>query len=158
MYTATTIVKYQDLRDRVRSKLAIVGKRLYDKNGNSLFDKVTASSIEDSVLESYVRQAANDTIAQLAGYIVSVSRVPGDESVTITFHTGQDMNTTLNMNIQDFCVLDATAMFMSSYYPQQAQPFIDAAKSAINNLVVDVFSKPLPTTDTSYSEIKTTVA
>lgn len=57
---------YNDIESSVLQAVSIIGKRLSDKNGNSLFGNTTLSSAEQSILEEYIKNAANILAGELA--------------------------------------------------------------------------------------------
>lgn len=59
-------IDWHNVKDTVVKHISYIGKRLDDKNGNSMFGKVTMSSEEERLLQQYVNAAAETFVGELA--------------------------------------------------------------------------------------------
>ncbi len=92
-------IDYEYIRDAVVRHFSFIGKRLADKNGTSLFGKVTMSSEEENLLKQYVAAATQIFVSELSPLLASydgenIADPSGTASFSITTTRSDDKSFT----------------------------------------------------------------
>lgn len=73
-------ISYDDIKQRVKRQMAVVGKRIADTQGHTMFAGVTLSSAEESVLKQYIKDATWQFAGSLAPLVSG--KVGSDNGIT----------------------------------------------------------------------------
>ena len=84
MSEKTTSISITELKKEVKGSLAMMGKRLSDKDGKTMFTSVTLSNAEETYLNTYLKKGVALFLGEFAPRITGYTK--GD-SITITFHS-----------------------------------------------------------------------
>lgn len=91
-------INYSTLYNKVARSLSVIGKRIVDENGNTLFGDITLSSRETEIMTDFFKQAVIAITAETASF---VSGSKPNTSITLTFPDNH--NRDLDPFIQDAC-------------------------------------------------------
>jgi len=132
----------------IKRHLAIIGKRLYTKDGKNLFSDITLSSAEDTnILTQYINSSAQDVEAMLKQFITS-SSYGATISMTITNTRGDsDFDTRVKDLAESYVTLNSVGEYLAMAHPDLAQKYRSDARQRIESLVSYVFYKKPPTTN-----------
>lgn len=129
----------------VKRHLSVIGKRLYDKQGNNLFANVTLSSAEDTaILTQYITSAAHDIEAALKQFI-SQADYGNTISMNISNTRGDsDFETRTNDMARAYITRSAVGEYLSMLHPDIAQKYHRDAQQRMETLIAYVFYKKPP--------------
>lgn len=152
----TITLNYTTLYAIVERSLSIIGKRMADDNGNTLFQDITLSSRETELINDYFRQAVIDLSASTAAFITGST----DTSITLTLPDRN--NSALEPFIQKSCEAYCTSYALHAWFnitaPRLANKYADDCNrqmAAINRLLHE---KSAPTAATSSpTDVETTI-
>ena len=142
----------------IKRHLAIIGKRLYTKDGKNLFSDITLSSAEDTnILTQYINSSAQDVEAVLKQFITDSTYGP-TISMTITNTRGDDdFQTRVQDMIESYVRLNTIGEYLSMVHPDLAQKYHADAQQRIEALMMYVIYKKPPTASgASYDDINGT--
>ena len=130
----------------IKRHLAIIGKRLYTKDGKNLFSDITLSSAEDTnILTQYINASAQNVEAVLKQFITA-STYGTTISLTITNTRGDsDFETRTQDLAESYITLNSTGEYLSMVHPDLAAKYQRDARQRIESLVEYVFYKKTPT-------------
>jgi hypothetical protein len=142
----------------IKRHLAIIGKRLYSKEGKNLFSDITLSSAEDTnILTQYINTSAQDVEAALKQFVTS-STYGATISMTITNTRGDtDFQTRVQDLIESYVRLNSIGEYLSMVHPDLAQKYYADARQRMESLMMYVIYKKAPTpSQSSYNDINGT--
>jgi hypothetical protein len=143
----------------IKRHLAIIGKRLYTKDGKNLFSDITLSSAEDTnILTQYINSSAQDVEAVLKQFITASTYGP-TISMTITNTRGDnDFQTRVQDMIQSYVTLNSIGEYLSMVHPDIAQKYHADAKQRMEALMMYVIYKnPASAPSYSYADVTGTI-
>ena len=79
----TITITISSLRDEIKGNLAMTGKRLSIKDGNTLYTSTTLSAAEEKYLTTYLRNGVSVFLGEFAPIITGYEE---DDNINITFH------------------------------------------------------------------------
>ena len=143
-------ITIQSLKDSIKRHLSVIGKRLYDKNGNNMFSNITVSTAEDPILEQYAKDAAQ-TVEAMCRQLVTEFTLT-DSSISITFQNTRqldDFDTRAAELVKTYIITEATGEYLAMTHPDIAQKYERDGLNAMNALITFVFHKQPPSVATS---------
>ena len=143
----------------IKRHLAIIGKRLYSKEGKNLFSDITLSSAEDTnILTQYINTSAQDVEAALKQFVTS-STYGATISMTITNTRGDtDFQTRVQDLIESYVRLNSIGEYLAMVHPDIAQKYYADARQRMESLMMYVIYKKAPTSPSySYADISGTI-
>lgn len=84
MADTTFTIDVNSIKKEVKSNLSVIGKRLTSKDGSTLFANTTLSSIEESLLSSYIKKGIDLFLGEVSPIVTGYTN---GNSVVVTFHT-----------------------------------------------------------------------
>ncbi|MBQ8711538.1 MAG: hypothetical protein IJ551_01750, partial [Prevotella sp.] len=140
-------INYDSVIRSVKRHLAIIGKRLRNKEGKNLFSDITLSSAEDKeILTQYINAAAQN-VAALLRPLLSSYTISTDEAVLTLDNTRSDAD--FENRCQDlsttYMVLFTTGEYLAMLHPELAQKYQTDAANAIQSLTRFSLYKQPPT-------------
>lgn len=149
-------IAISDIKKDMKAHLAIIGKRLYDKEGKNLFSNVTLSTAEEPVIEQYISTAAQNIEALLQHFITGFSVT--QKNVTISIHNtrgASDFSQRCEEMVKSYITIYVVAEYLAMTHPEMAEKYRQDAGNALLSLQLYVFHKQAPTEPTkSYEDIK----
>ena len=142
----------------IKRHLAIIGKRLYSKEGKNLFSDITLSSAEDTnILTQYINTSAQDVEAALKQFVTS-STYGATISMTIDNTRGDaDFQTRVQDLIESYVRLNSIGEYLAMVHPDLAQKYYADARQRMESLMMYVIYKKAPTpSQSSYNDINGT--
>lgn len=142
----------------IKRHLAIIGKRLYTKEGKNMFSDITLSSAEDTnILSQYINASAQDVEAALKEFITA-STYGASISMTIANTRGDtDFQTRVQDLIESYVRLNSIGEYLSMVHPDLAQKYYADARQRMESLMMYVIYKKAPTpSQSSYNDINGT--
>lgn len=147
MSTQKTI-NYSDIEKRVKRRLAIIGKRLQDKQGNILFAGTTLSSTEEVILKEYITEAVQVFFGNFAD---NVSYYNEHEDSFLVIFSGNRVNESPKMeefasNFESYIVAYVANTVLAMNYPDQAKKYEVDMQNHLQAATRLIHSKDAPTT------------
>lgn len=146
----TVTLDWCRIRDEVSKHLAIIGKRLTDKDGTTLFAKTTLSSEEESIIQHYVNAAAETFTGELAPLVTYYNS--GDFltfKVKNTRWADDDTGITVPFegNFIGYCIAYTANAVLGMTYPELSKKYGDDMTNHINAAIKLVYIKNEPSFD-----------
>lgn len=144
----------------IKRHLAIIGKRLYTKDGKNMFSDITLSSAEIELLNGYVNTSAQDIEAALKPLITSSAYNGSAVVITIQNTRGDtDFETRTQALAESYITLNSVGEYLSMVHPDLAQKYHADARQRMEALMLYVFYKnPPDTPDYSYADNTGTIS
>lgn len=140
MAEITVNIRISNIEDRIKRHLSIIGKRIVDANGESLFDKITLSSAEVGILDDFISDAIDDIISNTRDFFSSRS----SGSLVFKFSVDTDVNNQkLQPLFEDFCFQHSIGAWMETVQPQLANGYFDAATQQMHNIISLIYNKTI---------------
>lgn len=129
----------------IKRHLAIIGKRLYTKDGKNLFSDITLSSAEDTnILTQYINASAQDVEAALKQFITK-STYGATISMTITNTRGDsDFDARAQALTESYVTLNSIGEYLAMAHPDLAQKYHADARQRMESLMMYVIYKKAP--------------
>ncbi len=147
MNELTITVDWCSVRASVSKHLAIMGKRLKDKDGSTLFANITLSSEEKGIMNQYISAAAETFASELAPFItyynngdflmftVKNSRwADGVDGVSVPFEG----------NFMGYTIAYVANAVLGMTHPDLAKKYADEMENHLNAAVKLFYVKKLP--------------
>lgn len=83
--TKTFYLPTSELLDIVKRSLSIIGKRAVDDNGNTLFETLTPSTLEEPIFTDFFRTAVTSVVTEIRKFIDGVTVMIGGIDYTYPF-------------------------------------------------------------------------
>lgn len=124
----------------VRKQLAVIGKRMFDKEGKNLFSNITTSSLENPVLQGYIDVGAQNVVTALADFSSTFS----DNAIQVADpRWSSAIVNAVNGAVKSYVILFATGEYLAMVYPEIAKKYqADAAGMIVT--VVNAAHAKLP--------------
>lgn len=138
-------INFSEILGLVKRSLSIIGKRSVDDKGNSLFNRITLSSVEETIIEDYVREAILVIVVNIREFITS--ETDGKDSFTFTAEFPDDISgiqTSLTLGMKTYCANYALYSWLSIVVPNLAQKYMDDANNFSNYIVMHSFTHNKP--------------
>lgn len=94
-------VSYSEIRDKVKRQMAVVGKRISDTQGHTMFAGITLSSAEEKVLQQYIQDAVRVFSGQLAPFVSG--RMGDDNNAVFVIEKTRVNDDKVAMFEENFC-------------------------------------------------------
>jgi hypothetical protein len=129
----------------IKRHLAIVGKRLYTKDGKNLFSDITLSSAEDTnILTQYINASAQDVEAALKQFVTK-STYGATISMTITNTRGDsDFDARAQALTESYVTLNSIGEYLAMAHPDLSQKYHADARQRMESLMMYVIYKKAP--------------
>lgn len=142
-------IEYNVFKSNAYKHLAIMAKRITDKDGKPTFSKILPSTAEDSIIDDYSHKSIQQIVSAIKQLVVNISTDEnGIETITIKTTRFLDdelksfVNTLVN-SIKSYVLAYTLSEYLSMNYPDFAKKYTDDCKlhmSEICNLCF--FKKP----------------
>lgn len=160
-------ISYDSLKSKIKSNLAVMGKRYIDNNGHLQFSKVTVSSAEETLLADFVHNAIHTVISAIIDLVHNYEE--GTSTPVYATYSFDVTNTRWSVSSNDsfkdafaftvssFCVMQALADFYAFYFNEQSQYYNVKAAATLNEIknlcyykqpsesALDMFEAPVTT-------------
>lgn len=160
--TVNISVSYANIKSKIKSNLAVMGKRFIDKDGNLRFTKVTLSSAEEPLLADFVKNAVHNVTSAIVelvhNYTEDGETVSFDVTNTRWSHSNNDSFTqAFQYTVVTYCVMQALADYYAFYFNEQSQYYTVKAQATLNEIkslcyykqpsesALDMFEAPVTT-------------
>lgn len=148
-------ITYNTLVQSVKRHLSVIGKRLYDKQGNNMFSNITASTAEDPIFTQYLAAGVQTVESAFREFISSWT----DNGTSVTFTLTNTRSDTgfdgrAQKLIETYLVLFCVGEFIAMTHPDYAQKYqadANGAMLSLNNFIF--YKKPPVQSASSYSDI-----
>lgn len=145
-----------DIYTEVAKLTSIVGKKRQDANSPNTYMRVSASDTDFMVFEPYFSEAISALVSEVRLY---TKKVEGEDvtatdisksNFKITFDLPQTFNTSAMTNsirasMRTFFVNYIMAKWLEVTLPNDAQPYANAAQSALENIRAKISTRNRPT-------------
>lgn len=141
MAETTVTIQISNIEDRIKRHLSIIGKRIVDANGESLFDKITLSSAELDIIEDYISDAVDNIISNTRDFYSSY------KNRIFTFNLSQNTAanaTNLGNTFEDYCFQYTMGKWMDSVQPQLAKDYLSKADVLMQDIILMICNKKQP--------------
>ena len=145
-------IEYGYIRDAVVRHFSFIGKRLTDKNGTSLFGKVTMSSEEESLLKQYIAAATQIFVSELSPLLVFYDNENiADPSGTASFGvaTTRSNDNSFMLAFQDnyigFLISYIANAVLGMNYPELSKKYETDMKNHLQAAIRMIYYKEPPT-------------
>lgn len=142
MATATInlSISYPNMETKTLRLLAVLGKRFFDKEGNSAFSQVQIGSAEQPLISDFVHKALHDVVAKIAPLVSNYSEDEDTVNFAVTNSRWGDgetvgLNNTFAFTVIDYCVSTAIADYLALYFPSQSSFYKNRAAEILNNII-----------------------
>jgi hypothetical protein len=143
------------IKTQVKNHLSIIGRRVKDNTGKSLYSSIQLTTNEDNIVETYMDGAIDFLVGQLAD-VVTITLINGSYNVTFANSrwTGgvnkADFTPSFNDAFTRFVVAYTVSQVLSMYAPEYAKKYDADASNVLVTLKQLVFTKQPP--DSAYTE------
>lgn len=155
-------ISYDSLKSKIKSNLAVMGKRYIDNNGHLQFSKVTVSSAEETLLADFVHNAIHTVISAIIDLVHNYKLVSSTYSFDVTntrwsVSSNDSFKDAFAFTVSSFCVMQALADFYAFYFNEQSQYYNVKAAATLNEIknlcyykqpsesALDMFEAPVTT-------------
>ena len=146
--TKQITINLSDVTNNVKEHLAIIGKRIKDSTGKSLFSSATLSSQELSVISDYISSAFDIVAGQLVQVVVS-TQTTGTYNFAFSnsrwYSNGIDISNPFVDAFVNYVNSYVIAQILEMYAPEYAKKYEEQAATHLNVLKQLVFNKQPPT-------------
>lgn len=161
-------ISYDSLKSKIKSNLAVMGKRYIDNNGHLQFSKVTVSPTEENLLADFVHNAIHTVISAIIDLVHNYSDSGSSSQYTIfefdvtntrwSVSSNDSFKDAFAFTVSSFCVMQALADFYAFYFNEQSQYYNVKAAATLNEIknlcyykqptesALDMFEAPKTTT------------
>lgn len=148
------VISLTGVTAKIKRHLAVIGKRLYDKEGKNLFSNITTSTAEDAIFDHYVAAAAQNIATALAQFVSGYT----DTSITVT-GTRWDTNLTTAVTnaAQSYALFFSVGEYLAMTHPELAEKYYRDAQGMMNTIVSSAYEKDPPVSAFSFSDPTGTV-
>lgn len=132
-------ISYDTLRTKIKSNLAVMGKRYIDNNGHLQFSKVTVSPAEENLLADFVHNAIHTVISAIIDLVHNYKEVSSTYNFDV-INTRWSVSSTdsfkdaFAFTVSSFCVMQALADFYAFYFNEQSQYYNVKAAATLNEI------------------------
>ncbi len=136
------------VRSEVSKHFALIGKRLQDKDGTTMFAKVTLSSEEEAIMQQYINAAAETFAAELAPLITYYN---SGDFLVFTIHNSRwaDSEDSISVpfegNFMGYTIAYVANAILGMTYPDLAKKYGDDMTNHLNAAIKLVYVKKQPT-------------
>lgn len=150
MSSSQKTINYSDIEKRVRRRLAIIGKRLQDKQGSILFAGTTLSTNEEAILKEYITEAVQVFFGNFADNVNYY--IENSDSFLVIF-SGNRVNESPKMsefltNFESYIVAYVANAVLSMNYPDQAKKYEVDMQNHLQAATQLIHAKDAPTVST----------
>ena len=155
-------ISYDTLRTKIKSNLAVMGKRYIDNNGHLQFSKVTVSSAEETLLADFVHNAIHTVISAIIDLVHNYKEVSSTYNFDVintrwSVSSNDSFKDAFAFTVSSFCVMQALADFYAFYFNEQSQYYNVKAAATLNEIknlcyykqpsesALDMFEAPVTT-------------
>jgi hypothetical protein len=155
-------ISYDSLKNKIKSNLAVMGKRYIDNNGHLQFSKVTVSSAEETLLADFVHNAVHTVISAIIDLVHNYKEVSSTYNFDVTntrwsVSSNDSFKDAFAFTVSSFCVMQALADFYAFYFNEQSQYYNVKAAATLNEIknlcyykqpsesALDMFEAPVTT-------------
>lgn len=170
-HTESITINFSDIRTEVKKNLSVIGKRLKDGQGASMFSQVTLSSLEVPTLDGYIHAAIHNVIANIRDFVENYF-VNGGALVmnvvnarwthmfkTNSGNTEHGFTEAFTSDVKGYLISYTVSEYLLPNFGQLAEKYVVDANRHLNNLVQMVyFKEPEEPSSKSYSSVKGTTA
>lgn len=128
MADTTFTIDVNSIKTEVKQNLSVLGKRMTNKDGSTLFANTTLSSVEEGLLSSYIKKGIDLFLGEASPLVTGYTN---GNSVVVTFHTTRVNDGRMLAFKENF------SAFVSEYAQQKALELSlteEASKNAIEDL------------------------
>ena len=142
------------IKTQVKNHLSIIGRRVKDNTGKSLYSSIQLTTNEDNIVETYMDGAIDFLVGQLAD-VVTITLINGSYNVTFANSrwTGgenkADFTPSFNDAFTRFVVAYTVSQVLSMYAPEYAKKYDADVTNCLVSLKQLVFTKQPP--DNTYT-------
>lgn len=160
MQELTITVDWCNVRKCVSRHFSIIGKRMKEKDGSTLFANITLSSEEKGIMNQYINAAAETFSAELAPFITYYNSgdflvftikntrwADSEDSVTVPFEG----------NFMGYTVAYVANAVLGMTYPELAKKYGEDMVNHLNAAIKLVYIKKLPNEGSSAYSMKGTL-
>lgn len=151
-------VEYSDIKSKVRKRLSIIGKRLSDKQGNTLFAGVTLSSVEEDIMKQHLKEATETFVGNLAPLVSNY--VDGTDDVQFIFNKTRVSAAKADAfcsNFKSYVVASVAYDVLSTTSPEMARKYADDMANHMNAAIQLIYQKDAPNVGDTSLNIRGTV-
>lgn len=128
---------------KIKRHLAIIGKRLYDKEGKNIFSNITVSTAEEEIFSHYVAAAAQNIAATLAQFVTAYT----DTSITVdSSRWDAAVTSSLQKAAESYALFFAVGEYLAMTHADLAEKYYRDAQGAMSTIVTTAYHKDPPTT------------
>lgn len=155
-------ISYDSLKNKIKSNLAVMGKRYIDNNGHLQFSKVTVSSAEETLLADFVHNAIHTVISAIIDLVHNYKEVSSTYNFDVintrwSVSSNDSFKDAFAFTVSSFCVMQALADFYAFYFNEQSQYYNVKAAATLNEIknlcyykqpsesALDMFEAPVTT-------------
>lgn len=155
-------ISYDSLKSKIKSNLAVMGKRYIDNNGHLQFSKVTVSSAEETLLADFVHNAIHTVISAIIDLVHNYKEVSSTYNFDVintrwSVSSNDSFKDAFAFTVSSFCVMQALADFYAFYFNEQSQYYNVKAAATLNEIknlcyykqpsesALDMFEAPVTT-------------
>lgn len=140
-------ISYSDIKTRVKRRLAIIGKRLQDKQGNILFAGTTLSTNEEAILKEYIDESAH---VFFGNFTDNINYYTVREDNFLVIFSGNRINETPHLeefasNFIDYIVAYVANAVLAMNYPDQAKKYEVDMQNHLQAATKLIYTKNAPT-------------
>lgn len=149
MSSLTIQIAPNTIKTQVKKHLSIIGRRVKDNTGKSLYSSIQLTANEDNIVENYMDGAIDFIVGQLAD-VVTITLINGSYSVTFSNSrwTGgvnkADFTPSFNDAFTRFVVAYTVSQVLSMYAPEYAKKYDADVTNCLVSLKQLVFTKQPP--------------
>lgn len=160
MNELTITVDWCSVRANVSKHFSIMGKRLKDKDGSTLFANVTLSSEEKNIMNQYISAAAETFASELAPFITYYNN--GDFLMftvknTRWAETTDSVSVPFEGNFMGYTIAYVANAVLGMTHPDLAKKYGDDMTNHLNAAVKLFYVKKLPNEGSSPFSMKATL-
>ena len=148
-------ISFDTIKSAVRQQLSVIGKHHASPKGGSLFSTVDLTTIESSVVPTFIRASAQLIVSELSPVVYTYSA--GEDSVSFDVSPSRWGNALPNAfyeGVKSFIIADAVQSALNMIAPDIAPKYATDAKNLLTALAVIAFTKQPPSQSTAkYSEV-----
>lgn len=158
-------IHYSDIKSKVRWHLSNIGKRIYSKDGKNMFSNITVSSVEETLFDQYIEEAAQNVEAIARQMVTQFNLIPKTQHteamITITLvntRASEDFDTRAKELITTYITMYTLQEYLSMSHPELAAKYQKTSTDALQSIMMYVYHKEPPAqASTNPLSITTTV-
>lgn len=138
---------YSDIKTKVKRRLAIIGKRLQDKQGNILFAGTTLSANEEAILKEYIDESVQ---VFFGNFVDNINFYNIKDDCFLVIFSGDRVSETPQLeefasNFMSYIVAYVANAVLAMNYPDQAKKYEVDMQNHLQAATKLIYTKNAPT-------------